>query len=207
MKKHHSLSDWDFDPKDDWHTDESEYVSPPTSLTCYDTIQEGHRWCYLKQAVIDDLPEGRFVTVVKSKNWGPGYLDIFLRTQALPTDYLPENGYWIRIGSGQLKIYRIVNGATTSLKETTPSNPPQEHVWEKWRVTFWQYINEDLETVFRIVVEKEVSGEWKEQAVGEDPDNLWAESGVNRIGFGLQWALDVGTTFLDDTEIWKRVAE
>ena len=205
VTKHHSLSDWDIDPSPGLVLDPLDYHVAPSSLTCLRNEATGFRWIYLKAGLVADLPDGRFVTWVKARNTGTGFVDFQFRAQNIPeTGGIPESYYFLRIIENELKVYRYGFGLAQKQWNFVPPNPQEQDEWEHWRYTFWQYTDANLAVVLRIVVEKEVSEVWTEQAAFDDEDNPGFDSGVNRIGFRMQRLVSEDRTNIDNTEVWRR---
>jgi hypothetical protein len=204
--KHHSLTDWDFDPLPGWHIDTADYVSPPSSLSAYTAFETGFRWVYLKQAIVADLPDGRVVTWIKFRDLGVGFLDFQFRVQAIPEGGgVPDDYYYCRIEENKIIIGRHGFGEAVETWEFTPPDPPSLDEWEHWRLSFWQFSAGEEAQTLRIVLEKEVDEEWIEQAAVEDDKNGGADGGANRVGLRLQRVIMEKRTNIDDTEVWERV--
>ncbi len=93
---------------------------------------------------------------------------------------------------------------TWSHEHNLPDGIPLNQ-WTHLRLTWFTYIDEQFETVFRVMFEIKVDGEWKEQWHDDSPENAWADSGTNRVGFNMR-ASDTKRYFLqDDTEIWEKI--
>lgn len=204
----HSLTDWEFSVARRPYIVATQYVSPPTSIAgTYIAGQQKYGWFFLKEALAADLPEGRMVSWFRRHTGEGGLMRWYFRTQALPdgpTDY-PANCYYYWETKTYGTIYRRVADSDTILASDPFPSPYSIDEWVHERLTFFQYVNVALQNVLRIIFEREIAGEWVEQISADDPANYWAESGTNRIGFYLRPYSNTSHTWMDDTEIWRKI--
>jgi len=204
-KIHHSLGDWDYRVGALLRLDSSQYISSPTSLQAWASaavmIKE---WIILKPALASCVPDGRLVSWARihEPSWAHSWY--IFRVQALPTNQEPANCYEVRVYAASVALVKRVNNSNTFLRTGATANPLGIDTWQKQRVTFFQHILEDLSTTFRIIYEVEVAGEWVEQFHYDDTENKWADSVDNRLGLLLNAAGPTDSTWVDDTEVWKK---
>lgn len=198
----HSLSDWDYVPGAHLELYPLIYVSPPTSLRTVPQLPNPD-WehIFLGTALGACIPNGRIVTWWR---YSMVYVDVFFhfRTQDIPTNGYPHNGYCIQLNNHGSLAHRIVNDVSTQLWSVPISPTLPANSWHRIRVTWYQWVNEYFEIQFRIMHDLEVAGEWVNLKTFDDPVNAFADSAVNRCGFVFySWYRDYWH-HLDDTEIW-----
>lgn len=201
----HSLTDWDYHNRGNWQIWEREDApSPPDCLM--------NRWedqgdinpsVYLKTSLAPDLPNARLLTWTRvPTDWGKQVI-FFFRVQALPTNWWPDNCYYVELRGLHWEIYQILDTEETEIGSFDFPNHLAIGTWQRWRFTFWEFVNPKMETVLRCILEAWVAGEWVEQDRYDIPDPLWGDSGVNRIGLGCHAHFVGGRyTQFDNTEIW-----
>lgn len=206
IKKHFSLSDWEFEAGHRYYISTAYSISPPSSLA---TPAAGGTlaayYCYLKDTLAPNVPDGRFIASHFRAVDGIIFVMHFRRQPPLAPGN-PKNGYTLYYESTsaiwQLRLY--VNGSYY-LKGQRPAIPYTPGTWLRLRFDFYQYITETTLSVLRVAVFYEAAGEWVSLGYIDDTENKFATSASNRIGFCMQgWYRD-DPSFMDDTEIWKKI--
>ena len=203
---HFSLEDWDFRPGNEFVLTPEHYVSPPTSLTgIHDGEGFSDDWFFLKAAIRSNIPHGKIRTAWWN-TFGLQHLgSFFFRTQALPVNLYPDDGYYIYLYSTFADIRYRVGGESARLIKFDLANPPTVGQWSWWRVTWYTYIDMHLLNYTRIILEAWDGAEWVEQGFYDDGNNRWADSDVNLVGMRLRSYEPDYHNCLDDTEIWEAV--
>jgi len=200
----HSLEDWDY--VDGAHLELSPvaYVSPPTSLRTVPTAPNPD-WehIFLGEALGACIPAGRIITWWR---YSQVYVDILFhfRTQDIPVNGYPDNGYFIQFNRLGSFGFRRVAAVDTQLWSEVHGYTLGPNIWHHVRVTWYPWVDEYFVTQFRIMLDLEVAGEWVNIKTFDDPENAFADSAVNRCGF-VFYSWDPGYWHhLDDTEIWRK---
>ena len=205
IKKHFSLTDWNFEPGNRYYLNAITYKSPPSSLAApWPPWTRNFYYCYLKDTLAPCVPDGRFIAyfflIEHQLN-----LRIFFRQQPPLVSNGDQNGYRIDYLSTFLKwrLYRYINGVSLFLGEKTIPSYPYA-TWKRLRFDFYQYLPPGLIMTLKVEVFHEVTGEWVSLGFLEDGANQFANSLANRVGFSLEGAFPMDPSCIDDTEIWKK---
>jgi hypothetical protein len=202
VKKHFSTADWNFSGSE-WMLDTDDYVDPPAALRFNYT----NRYALLKQASVGmPLPEGMIETYFKHKARTPTSLGglFHIRNQSADGGTGSSNYYLLQLygsvsGDGMpLDMARLVRvGTEIGVKTLNP--PIYPYQWERIRVKFWVYAG-----VFFVSLEKYSEGGWVKLCTDwNDPANMWATSGINRVGVAC---LSYYPCLFDVTKIYRRVS-
>jgi len=203
-KPHFSLEDWDFDPNHKYIIKDTHFVSPPTSLASPHTIENQWRCFYLKQTLAADIPGGRLVTQKLNLPAGTWPHRFFFRVQAVAWP-LPVNCYFLHPYQAAVRLYRRVASVDTEIKYADLSQSLNLSQWYPMRVTFYSYVDVELLRLFRVIFEINHGAGYVEELVHDDSQNLWEDSGANRVGFGTWCSGAELTQFWDDTEVWEQL--
>ncbi len=202
-KIHHSISDWEFSATPSLYINDQIYVSPPSCL-CTVTRESGtySPRFYLSDALAHCVPEGKLVTYHQFSKLSFNDITVIFRGQTAPVDDFPDDCYWLRWYETKGSLYRREASINTNLVEGNIEPPLSVNTWHHHRVTWYEYISEMLEHLFRIEYEIYRGGDWQEIFHYDDPLNKWAASSVNRFGLGTTAYIDPYRNAIDDTEIW-----
>lgn len=202
---HYSLSDWDFSAPSKWQLITDRFVSAPTALSrLLDEILPTFGVFFLGDALGLNIPEGRIVHQFWRQIILIQQLHYYFRVQAKNGDNIPDDCYYIYLyGNVHTLTYRLGGVNQWSHEHNCPDGIPQNQ-WTQLRLTWFTFINEFLNTVFRVVFEIKVDGVWKEQWHDDSEENAWADSAANRVGFAHYNSFGGYYFIQDDTEIWEK---
>ena len=211
----HSLSDWNF-PSGSLELTALHVISSPTAIRAHTDRTAGYTWVFLKPSLAPCLTQGRIVSWMWHRSGSSAFPKWAFRAQDLPpgqgaTDNNPANCYQVNIDwSGiatRIFIGYWLDGVWTQLWSGESADWASVYLtWSKWRVTWYEYVTDTLESYLRIVVEYFEDGAWHEATHFDDNNNRWSGSPANRVGFCL-FGLNVADDWydiLDDTEIWEK---
>ncbi|MBA7659313.1 hypothetical protein ES703_67290 [subsurface metagenome] len=204
-KIHHSLADWTFDPDGNFYIDNSQYVSPPTSLACPHTGGGSvGAWFFLKPALGANIPEGILATYERYLYTTPREVKFFFRSQALPINSRPANTYLFSLLRTTCSLQQWVDNVGINLKIEDLSYTRTSNTWFHHRLTFYTWLNVSLRTVLTVIFETEIGGSWVQQLTHDIIDPLWQGSPTNRVGFAVHGSLLIFRHWVDDTEVWRK---
>ena len=202
--KHHSLSDWDFKSGVGFHLNTARFISTPTSLSRPQTTTQGlWGWFYLKAAVKQNLPQGRWLNYYQVNHTTGRNMQIHFRVQALPTNEFPLNCYIIEVTGATWYLVRRLNGSDTTLFSGSLTYTWNTDQWYYHRLTFYEYLNASLDPILRVIFETEIAGSWVEQCNKDISSPLWSGSATNLIGMHVIGAAPTDRIWTDDTEVWE----
>jgi hypothetical protein len=206
-KGHHSLADWDYRPGCPFGLYPDQFISPPSCLRNIENAESlTSEFFYLKASLAPCIADGRIVDWHRWTGSDVASSAYYLfRCQDCPETGLPQSCYELIFQYGTLELFKMVDGSPQWLSSYDFAPNLNQNTWYHFRVTFWQYTGTDLNKVLRITFEMEIDEEWAEMWYFDDPLNLWAESEVNRIGFGGISTMSDHFQWFDDTEIWKKI--
>lgn len=205
LPKHHSLTDWDFEPGHDYYLSVAHFVSAPSALAAPLAGAGIHYYyAYLKEDSGGKcIPIGSFRTyfmvIVAGQN-----LRIFIRQQPPLVHGGDQNGYVVYLDNifQKWSITRYVNGIGYGYG-SHPLDGILANVWNRIRLDFYEYFNPTLDPLLRIELFVELAGEWVSQGYFDSPP-AFSLSEFNRIGFSLYGYNAAQYMLADNTEIWSQ---
>lgn len=206
MKKiHHSLADWDYRVGARLELAADKFISAPTALRTQ-ALASGYQdeKVYLGDTLGHNIPEGRYLTYYYDKGEFTFQYLFLLRCQDISYTGYPDDCYYIVFTDDNTILYRREGGVNTILKNQVNPFELLRNKWYHFRVTWYQYIEEDLHKYLRTIVEVKVAGEWVELLSWNDELNKWADSDINRVGFGIRAEEHPYYRWMDNTEVWER---
>jgi len=190
-----ALGDWDF-ATTYYELDTTRYVSPPSSLKCWDA---GRFLCRVPDTL--QVREGRLVTYLYIQEYENGYLIFFEFRSIAPLGEGTSERYMVILSTKDSPYIIRASRYGTELYSRSWTSEDYEHipenVFHRYRVTWWVFGG-----VLYIRFESETDGDWYEFFTAEDPANEYATEEYNRVG--IYWSLSA-EFWVDDTEIWKAV--
>lgn len=191
---HHTVGDWD-KPAADWKLDTVFYISAPSSLYCWFNTPNAFL-CRLADSLI--LPAGRLVTYVRPQfttdYWLTFRNQAVLGTQEVKDCYLISTHATNRIDFG-----KRVNNVYTKLAEWVAAFTLNN--WHHIRISWWTTYDDMNTPSLAVHLEIYEAGAWADKGIQYDTDNLWVDSGVNRLGLAC-YATAIS---YDDTQVWKPI--
>lgn len=202
---HHSLSDWEFETGHTYFISTDHFVGGPSSICApFAGPWYQYAYCYLKEALGKNIPEGMFVTYYMNENVNT-YWDIYFRQQIPLVHFGDQNGYRLRMyhPTREWRLYRYIAGGSATLK-TGDLNAINVDTFYLYRVRWYTYLNPQLQLVLRIELQQYLAAEWQSLGYYDDPTNQFADSDDNRVGFAVRAETDGRRQYLDNTEIWEK---
>lgn len=192
---HHSAADWDFE-HEFWELSFDHYISPPSSVA----MTSWRNTAILsRHPAAQNLPQGQISTWLRVERVTDDNAIMFRNQQPFDTAD-DRNTYWVMAVDLTLFTFRrCVNDVITNLGEWLIPFPLQE--WFRWRVTWWNGIDEHGDPALVVRLDLWENGEWVDKGERYDPVNKWKDSDLNRCGLLLWDTL----CYFDDTEIWRPV--
>lgn len=211
IASHHSVADWDFQP-DSWAgLDDYTFISEPTSLACpiKKSTYYQYVWVFLKEALGGNVAHGKICTWLWISHATTSTPRFFFRAQSLPPTTAgaqePDDCYLVLVNQNVCTLYRRINKSNTTVGSHPWDPPLTEMTWNKIALT-WETVTMPGGDWLAFLVEQEVDEAWKQYPLIYDTQNLWATSGVNRVGFRIAGTRSTPgkASRVDDTEVWKR---
>ena len=193
----HSETDWDFsEPEHNISNDQ--YVSPPSSLRCYQPPSLKRLVAICKAAGTTNLPSGRIVTYIRctvNSNYG-----LIFRQPTAPGGGDWSNCYCLdRIpGSTFTELYKRVASAQTAIGNFTPCTTWGINTWKQIRLTWWMDWG-----VLSLKYEQWEADEWVQQGdILSDASPSFVGASYLRPGLYAPGYPGSGYKYFDDTVIW-----
>lgn len=207
MKKlKHSLGDWNYRPNTDLIITTDHCVSSPSSIAnARVSPSEADAWIFLKASVRQNIPEGRLITYTLIESLGQKSLAWFFRAQALPPAANPQDCYDFEMTATQILLRKIVAGSSATLKTENLTYTWNFMQWYHYRMTWYEFIDANLDPVLRCTFETQIGAEWVEQLTHDIPNPLWSDSATNLVGMLTHAYTPAKRQFIDDTEIWEKI--
>lgn len=210
--KHHSLADWDFQPRTWVYLSKFLYVSGPSSLAIpqQDTGYYEAVWAFLKEHLGKRIPHGKLVTWIWLGHDSTNTPRFFFRAQGLPSEaggyQYPDNCYFIDPTYSYTGFWKRVNKKNSRLVYWWNEPQLRQRLWHKIALT-WETVETINGTRFAFSFDILEGETWIQQILWYDTANLWETSEVNRVGFIISGAGDPVTrnSAIDDTEIYRRI--
>lgn len=206
MKKlKHSLADWDFNTDTQLNISSDHFVSYPTSLKA-GGVGYTPKWNYvfLKSTLAPNVKDGRIIYYHYPTDTFTLTGPPFFRAQALPPETRPDNCYYILLNNASVNIYKRTAGVSVLKATGAHTQALDYYTWTQWRVTWWEFIGPELQPILRIIIDRQIAGEWVQQLLWDDTDPSWGDSAVNLVGF-CPYSRNTDTTeWMDDTEVWEK---
>ncbi|MBA7687031.1 hypothetical protein ES703_95491 [subsurface metagenome] len=204
-KIHHSLADWDYRVGAKLELSSDRYISPPTSLRTQNLASGSQiESIYLGDILGLNIPEGRMITYYRRDGiYGSRFYFMFRCQDKKYTDLPDDCYYFLSLGSSFI-LYRREAGSDTEVHREGLDPILRVGQWYRFRITWYQYIEEDLHKYLHSIVEREEAGVFVEVFNWKDEINMWADSPTNRLGFQLEARPDPNYIWIDDTGIWQR---
>lgn len=205
MKNHFSLSDWQFDPDTSFRLSSYQYVSPPTALqTGGAGVPQKTSYCLLGIPLAPNVRQGKLLSSFWSWGNGIALLDNVFRVQAPPTNRQPANCYLLHQQQDLMTLFKYIDSVSHTLSTAIYPHPVANGEWRRYRITWEEYGIDAGATGLRITLEHLIDDTWEEVDEYQDPDNNWADSDVNRVGFTALCRNLYYAALIDDTEIWQK---
>lgn len=201
---HHSLLDWEFETNHTYFLSTDHFVEGPSSLCApLSSPYLQYAYCYLKEALGKNIPEGMFITYYMNEGL-QNYWNIYFRQQPPLVHGANQNGYRVYVDHvfKKWRIYRYIAGGSVLLFIGN-LNPINVGTFYLFRVRWYVYLNPFLEKIFRIDLSQYLAAEWQPLGYYDDSTNQFADSEDNRVGFDVKAAATGQRQYLDNTEIWK----
>lgn len=190
--KHHSTTDWDFQNAN-WLLTAQQYISAPTSIRA---IVAAGLYVLSRLAGAQCLPQGRMIACTYATSVHTMYFLTF-RNQAALGSASSTNCYLLyRNSATTIRLNRMVGGVSTLIGTWTTTHTL--NAWHRYRITWWNGVNEQNQPALACELEQEIGGEWVSRGILYDTANQFKDSATNRCGIGLTQV----DNFQDDTEIW-----
>lgn len=203
---HHSLEDWDYQADRGLGIATDQYISSPSSLKeqAVDFPGAENVWVYLKAAVRQKIESGRFITYHRAHHDLYERLFVFFWSQAVPINSDTLDCYRIHFFRQDIKLEKVVDGISTTLETVARDYEWNIDTWYRYRVTWFTFIQADLTTALRVIVDIEQASAWVEKMTFDISDPLWLASDTKLTGFFI-YGSDTSPSHIDDTEIWEKV--
>ncbi len=206
MKKiHHSLEDWDYNEDTQLNISPAHFVSAPTSLKA-GGVGYGERdaYAFLKASVAPCVKDGRVIhyqypMAAHLRSFFP-----YFRAQALPSNFRPDNCYYMAVPGEAVQIYKRTGGVSALIAHEAQTAPMVHNAWTHWRLSWWEYLGADLTPTLDITIDRYIDGEWVQQLLHHDTTPSWGDSAVNLVGFCVTTRNTDTTEWMDDTEVWEK---
>ncbi|MBA7544146.1 hypothetical protein ES705_36494 [subsurface metagenome] len=200
--EHHTLTDWDFEHGGLYRSlSTAFYISAPSSLKFGPSPAWWATYVLCRIPATLCLPQGEIRAWHRTIQ--PTIPLAIFRNQAPLGTVNILNCYVVSISATALSLGRYVNGVGRAIDST--DGYWVGSTWIHFRVFWYNGKTPGEEEALCVDGYREIAGEWVK--IGNtmyDPDNVFKDSEINRIGFASTLFAGV-EAWIDDTEIWGPV--